>query len=116
MKRSTAKILRAIILAGWTIAAVVLVIVIQNAGNTIMLQKTVSSVLVVYVCLSPAVCGIVFRLSTIINQVLFPLMKRGLFTNFQSVQRMISTFMTLDENAADRLTLRGISSTMKTQS
>ena len=64
MKRSTAKILRAIILAGWTIAAV---IVIQNAGNTIMLQKTVSSVLVVYVCLSPAVCGIVFRLSTIIK-------------------------------------------------
>ena len=59
MKRSTAKILRAIILAGWTIAAVVLVIVIQNAGNTIMLQKTVSSVLVVYVCLSPAVCGMV---------------------------------------------------------
>lgn len=67
MKRSTAKILRAIILACWTIAAVILVIVIQNAGNTIMLQKTVSSVLVVYVCLSPAVCGIVFRLSKIIK-------------------------------------------------
>lgn len=67
MKRSTAKILRAIILAGWTIAAVVLVIVIQNAGNTILLQKTVSSVLVVYVCLSPAACGIVFRLSKIIK-------------------------------------------------
>ena len=32
-----------------------------------MLQKTVSSVLVVYVCLSPAVCGIVFRLSKIIK-------------------------------------------------
>ncbi len=40
-------------------------------------------------------------------KVLFPLMKRGLFSNVQSVQRMISMFMTLDENAEDRLTLRG---------
>ena len=46
MKRSTAKILRAIILAGWTIAAVVLVIVIQNAGNTIMLQKIFLKILI----------------------------------------------------------------------
>jgi len=46
MKRSTAKILRAIILACWTIAAVVLVIVIQNAGNTIMLQKIFLKILI----------------------------------------------------------------------
>ena len=67
MKKRNAKILRILTLVCWIILAIGLLIMIQKAANTIELQKTVSSIFVVYACLSPAVCGLVVHLTKIIK-------------------------------------------------
>ena len=67
MKRSTAKTLRALLLVCWTLIALALILAIQTMGETDAPRKTISSIAVAYACLSPAVTGIVFRLSKIIK-------------------------------------------------
>lgn len=67
MKRSTAKTLRALLLACWTLIALALILVIQTAGETSAPRKVISSIAAAYACLSSAVTGIVFRLSKIIK-------------------------------------------------
>ena len=67
MKRSTAKTLRTLLLACWTLIALALILVIQTTGETSAPRKVISSIAVAYACLSPAVTGIVFRLSKIIK-------------------------------------------------
>jgi len=67
MKRSTAKTLRALLIACWMLIALALILVIQTTGETNAPRKTISSIAVAYACLSPAVTGIVFRLSKIIK-------------------------------------------------
>ena len=67
MRTRTAKILRMLTLVCWTILAIGLLVMIQKAANTIELQKSVSSIFVVYACLSPAVCGLVVYLTKIIK-------------------------------------------------
>ena len=67
MRKRTAKILGMLTLVCWTILAIGLLVMIQKAANTIELQKTVSSIFVVYACLSPAVCGLVVYLTKIIK-------------------------------------------------
>ncbi len=67
MKKSTAKTLRTLILVGWTIIAVVLLLVIQKVGDNIELQETIFLVTVVYVLSSAVLFGIVFHLTKIIK-------------------------------------------------
>ena len=67
MRKRTAKILRMLTLVFWTILAIGLRVMIQNAPNTIELQKTVSTIFVVYAYLSPAVCGLVVYLTKLIK-------------------------------------------------
>ena len=67
MRKRTAKILRMLTLVFWTILAIGLLVMIQKTANTIELQKTVSSIFVVYAFLSPAVCGLVVYLTKLIK-------------------------------------------------
>lgn len=67
MKRNTAKTLRALLIACWTLIALALIFAIQTTGETNAPRKVISSIAVAYACLSPAVTGLVFRLSKVIK-------------------------------------------------
>ena len=67
MKNTTAKTLRTIILAGWTILIAAMLVVIQKAAGNVEQQKTVSTIIIGLVLFSAVLAGVVYRLTKIIK-------------------------------------------------
>lgn len=65
--RIKAKTLRAVLLVGWTVAGVILLILIRAAADSHELQKTASVFILTYVLFSAAVAGVVAHLTKIIK-------------------------------------------------
>ncbi len=69
--RIKAKAIRVVVLVGWSVAGIILLILIQAIADSRELQKTASVFIWAYVLFSAVVAGIVVRLTKIMKNAAF---------------------------------------------